>query len=170
MNIRKASLDDLDLLRAFAEKTFRIAYEHDNDPLDFEDYCQKAFSREQFGTEMTASDSDFWLGFELESLAGYIKLNYNHHLPEVALEKTVQVERIYIAPELQGKGLGEQFLEFTMQRARELKLNWVWLSVWKKNPRAIRFYERCGYVICGVEIFTVGSDDQEDWVMKKPVL
>lgn len=170
MDIRKATLHDLEPLRSFAERTFRVAYEHDNDPLDFEDYCQKAFSPQQFHRELTSAESEFWLGFESGLLAGYIKLNFNHHLPEVAPEKTVQVERIYVAPELQGKGLGEQLLDFTLQRARELRQEWVWLSVWKKNPRAIRFYERCGYVICGVEIFTVGSDPQEDWVMKKPVL
>jgi ribosomal protein S18 acetylase RimI-like enzyme len=41
----------------------------------------------------------------------------------------------------------------------------VWLGVWERNPRAIRFYERNGFAAVGDHIFQLGSDPQRDLIM-----
>ena len=41
----------------------------------------------------------------------------------------------------------------------------VWLSVWKENRRAVRFYGKCGFRIAGSTVFQLGSDAQADHVM-----
>ena len=43
----------------------------------------------------------------------------------------------------------------------------LWLGVWKQNKKAIAFYTKCGFEIFGEQIFTLGSDPQQDWLMKK---
>ena len=169
MKILKAKLDDVELLRNFAERTFRVAYEAMNEPADFNQYCQEAFSVERVSMEMQHPQSVFWLGWQDGKLAAYLKLNINTYTEAVNSGKTVQIERIYVDPEMQGKGLGERLLDFCYEQAQLLKADSIWLSVWKKNPRAVTFYERCGYEICGVEIFELGDDPQEDWVMRRGV-
>jgi diamine N-acetyltransferase len=169
IRIVRATLADVELLRHFAEHTFRVAYEADNDPVYFEPYCQAAFTAEQFRNEMEHPFSSFWLAWHEAQLVGYLKLNDDNPHPDLTGSNTVQVERIYIEPALQGQKLGTQLLDFSMEYAREKQADWLWLSVWQKNPRAVSFYERCGFTIFGTDIFYVADDPQLDWAMRKPV-
>ncbi len=50
------------------------------------------------------------------------------------------------------------------EAARELGGLDIWLGVWERNPRAIAFYVKSGYVQVGSHVFTVGSDSQTDFV------
>ena len=43
----------------------------------------------------------------------------------------------------------------------------MWLGVWEENPRAIRFYQKQGFVEFGEHIFQLGDDAQRDVLMKK---
>jgi ribosomal protein S18 acetylase RimI-like enzyme len=43
----------------------------------------------------------------------------------------------------------------------------MWLGVWEENPRAIRFYQKLGFVEFGEHIFQLGDDAQRDVLMKK---
>ena len=61
LTIQPVDFQDLETLRDLAEHTFRRAFEHNNDPVDFEDYCQKAFTLAQVEAEWRAPNTRFWL-------------------------------------------------------------------------------------------------------------
>jgi RimJ/RimL family protein N-acetyltransferase len=44
----------------------------------------------------------------------------------------------------------------------------VWLGVWERNPRAIAFYKKFGFLEVGVHVFPLGFDPQRDIVMSRP--
>ena len=100
----------------------------------------------------------------------YLKFNFDRHPPEIASQRTLQIQRIYIVHSYQGRGLGRRLLDFAHQRAAEAGLEWVWLSVWKKAPATVTFYEHCGFNICGEELFSLASELQEDWLMRRRVM
>lgn len=56
-------------------------------------------------------------------------------------------------------------MEAVLTVAREAGAETVWLGVWEKNPRAIAFYEKCGFRITGSHPFLVGTDLQTDRIM-----
>ena len=170
MNMIKAGLADIERLLFFAERTFRIAYQADNDPVEFEAYCAQAFTVDQFRQEMENPHAEFWLGEGEGQLMAYVKLNYQAPHETLPGLQCAQVERIYVAPEAQGKGIGAALLDFSCEKALTFGNDTLWLSVWQKNPRAVKFYERCGFEICGTEIFDVGNDPQLDWVMYKSLI
>ncbi|MBK8425062.1 MAG: GNAT family N-acetyltransferase [Lewinellaceae bacterium] len=169
MTITRVQTADAELLRSFAERTFRVAYEANNNPHDFKAYCEKYFSLEQIKAEIAHPFSAFWFAYIGEQLVAYLKLNFDHHPPELNSRHTVQVERIYVEQAMQGRGIGEKVLRFAHEQAAIAGAEWLWLSVWQANPPAVRFYERCGYQIFGTETFVVGTDPQLDWLMKKEV-
>jgi len=169
MRISQVQLNELELLRSFAERTFRAAFEADNDPVRFEAYCSKAFSLDQFRAELAHPASRFWFGWEGAELAAYLKLNFDQHPPELGNDKTVQVERLYVEPGFQGRRIGELMLDFAYNHALERNADWIWLSVWQDNPPALRFYERCGYEIFGTKTFWLGDEAQTDWLVRKKV-
>jgi ribosomal protein S18 acetylase RimI-like enzyme len=46
----------------------------------------------------------------------------------------------------------------------------LWLGVWERNPRAISFYEKFGFVAVGERTFPLGGDPQRDIIMVRAVV
>ncbi len=103
-------------------------------------------------------------------IVGYIKLNYSSAQTEFQHENAVEVERIYVLADQQGKKMGNQLLDFAINTAIESNLQYIWLGVWDKNLNAIRFYERNGFKIFDSHPFTLGTDLQTDLLMKRELL
>ena len=170
LDIRRVDSSELELLLEFAERTFRVAFQHLNDPRAFELYCSTVFTPANFKTQFDDPHAQFWFVFSDNRLAAYFKLNLDIASAGMDAPRGIQVERLYVDAAFQGQRIGEQILGYAEEMARVGKFEWVWLSTWKKVPAAIRFYERCGYEIFGEEIFWVGDDPQMDWLMRKQVV
>jgi RimJ/RimL family protein N-acetyltransferase len=52
---------------------------------------------------------------------------------------------------------------------RDRRSDVVWLGVWERNPRAIAFYRKFGFVEVGDKVFPLGTDPQRDIVMARSV-
>jgi GNAT superfamily N-acetyltransferase len=169
LTYRRATAPDLDILRTIAEETFRLAWQHMNDPEAFEAYCVKAFAPEILLEEIRQPDAEFYLVYHESDLAAYIKLNLNRSRADLENAPGAQLERIYVRKEFQSRQFGTQILEFVEKRAADTGAEWLWLSVWKLSPRTIEFYEKNGFTIFGVETFWVGFDPQSDWLMKRRI-
>ena len=167
MHIYRALPEDLPQLRQIAEETFRVAWQADNHPIEFERYCEQAFTLEKLANEMAQPNVAFYLVYWENTLAAYLKLNFNKPAETLETERCTQIERVYVLSDYQSKGLGAAMLLFAEKEARNADSEWIWLSVWQKSPRSVDFYKRNGYDIFGVETFWVGEDPQPDWLMKK---
>ncbi len=170
MNIRLLTENDLPVLRQFAENAFRRAWQDSNDPADFEAYCATSFSPEKFLAEMQTPDTQFFFAEEPDSGAvlAYLKISLQSAPPNGAMpaHECLQLERIYLSPDLTGKGMGSQLLGFVRNVARAQQLRFIWLSVWQEAPRSIAFYEKNGLEIFGTSDFWLGNDHQTDWLMR----
>jgi len=54
---------------------------------------------------------------------------------------------LFVAPEMQGKGIGRALLEHAKSLKGKLSLR-----VYKENERAFRFYKKCGFAEAGEEL------------------
>jgi ribosomal protein S18 acetylase RimI-like enzyme len=81
--------------------------------------------------------------------------------PRAALE----IMRFYIAPAWHGRGLAQHLMEACLEVARA-GASTVWLGVYTRNPRAVRFYAKSGFRPVGTQTFVLGGDSQEDLVMR----
>ena len=165
--VKKVRSSDVDTLLVLSRKTFYDAFEHLNNPDDFEAYTSKAFTREQLLSEIEHPDSAFYFAVLDDESVGYIKLNYRNAQAEFQEPDGVEVSRIYILADQQGKKIGNQLLDFAINKAIDDKMAYIWLGVWEHNHAAQRFYERNGFVKVGSHQFVVGSDVQIDFLMKK---
>ena len=59
---------------------------------------------------------------------------------------TVEVKRMYVSPEMRGKGIAAEVLLALEDWAKELAYTRCVLETGKRQPEAIRLYEKCGYV------------------------
>jgi ribosomal protein S18 acetylase RimI-like enzyme len=157
---------DVDQLLSLSRKTFYDAFEHLNNPADFEAYTSVAFTREKLLAEIENPDSLFYLGLIDNEPVGYIKLNYRDAQTEFKDADAIEVERIYVLANQQGKKIGNQLLDFSINKAAKEDMKYIWLGVWEHNHSAQRFYTRNGFEPCGSHHFLVGNDEQTDILMK----
>lgn len=52
-----------------------------------------------------------------------------------------------------------------LDAAREAGAVTLWLGVWERNPHAIAFYGKAGFVEVGAHTFVVGTDPQTDRII-----
>ncbi|MEM9888544.1 MAG: GNAT family N-acetyltransferase [Bacteroidota bacterium] len=165
--IRKATLIDLEPLRKLAKSTFIATYAHLNDPDVFQDYLNQAFAPVAFQRELAHAQSLFYLIEEQGHIPAYIKLNLDKAEGDLKEEDCIELERIYIEKSMQGKGYGKQLIEKAMEVGKENGKKILWLGVWEHNSKAIQFYEKCGFQYFGTHIFTLGKEEQTDYLMKR---
>ena len=166
LNFRECQISDLDELVKISKDTFAAAFENDNKPDDFQDYLQKAFSPESLEKELKNPNSIFYFAFDGETLVGYFKLNTGAAQTDVHNKNAMELERIYVKQEYQGKKVGGQMLSEILNLGRKRNKNYLWLGVWEHNPKAIRFYQRHGFQKFGEHPYYIGTDKQTDWLLR----
>lgn len=167
VSVRKATTADVSKLAAIGRMTFVETFADTNTKEDMTNYVQKAFNREQVMAEVLDERNIFLVAFERGVLAGYAKLRTGHEPEELAGEKAIEIQRIYVRQSFIGRKIGKHLMEECLKIARQKKYETVWLGVWEYNPRAIHFYENWGFEKFGKHSFLLGFDEQTDILMKK---
>lgn len=164
--IRLCGIKDLEIIRDIGITTFKNAFASVNTDEDMNDYLQKAFNRQQIQKELLHPHSRFYLAYYENELAGYLKVNFAPAQTDIHDDTSLELERIYMLEQFQGRKLGLQLLEKAIEVAKQNQLKYIWLGVWEKNDRAIRVYSKRGFVKFNSHTFWVGKDKQTDNLMK----
>lgn len=167
LEIKQVTIANIDTLLNLSRQTFFDAFLHRNNPGDMEAYAAAAFTNQKFEDELSNPDSRFYFALIDNTIAGYLKLNYNNAQTELQDPNSLEVERIYILQQYQGQQIGKKLIDFAIDIAISQKLIYVWLGVWEHNDKAIRFYKNKGFKQFGSHPFMLGSDEQTDILMKK---
>jgi diamine N-acetyltransferase len=146
--------------------TFIVAFAHLNKPEDLKKYLDKAFSAAQLVTEVTNPESIWYFAKHGSQTVGYLKLNLGAAQNELKDVHAMELERIYIIADQQGRGLGHKLLDKAVQEAREARAEFLWLGVWEHNLRARKLYRDYGFIEFSSHEFLLGSDVQTDILMK----
>ena len=169
MTVRAARPADVAPLAALAERSFRAAFEAQNDPADMDAYVAETFAHDALRAELADAASRFLLAADGDALLGYAKLRDGTVDACVTGPAPLEIERIYVAPEALGQGVGAALMGACLDAARAMGRRTVWLGVWEENARAIAFYRRWGFEAVGTHGFQLGSDLQTDLVMARLV-
>ncbi len=170
MTIRAATCEDAAALAEFAERSFRDTFGRDNAQSDMAQYIASAFSEEMQRAEIADSRRVVLLAERGGAIAGYAQLLTDSAPAEIAMElPVVELERFYVAHEWHGRGIAQQLMARATEAASQSNAATLWLAVWERNPRAIAFYRKSGFVDVGSKLFVLGSDRQTDRVMSRPL-
>lgn len=166
IKITKATSDDLLRLQAIGIQTFRETFDDSNSEEDMQNYLAKSFNLEKLSAEVNNPGSEFYLVSSDEAVIGYLKLNFGDAQTELKESDAMEIERIYVIRDFQGRKVGQLCYEKALETARTRKMKYVWLGVWEKNAKAIAFYEKNGFVEFDRHLFKLGEDIQTDLMMK----
>jgi diamine N-acetyltransferase len=166
IDVRKATLTDLEILQALGKQTFIETFGEMNTEENMSQYLTESFNEAKLKSELTNPDSVFYFAIQENRFIGYLKLNFAEAQTELKDKKSLEIERIYVLKEFYGKGVGQVLYNTALDLARQKNAEAVWLGVWEKNPRAISFYKKNGFVEFDKHVFILGDDVQTDIMMK----
>lgn len=162
--IRRATLDDAPALAELAARTFADTFGADNDPEDLAEHLRSSYGIAQQSSELLDGDVVTLLAYFDQNLAGYAQVRRKEAPGCVRSACPVEIHRFYLTQQAKGSGLAAALMRAVRGAARELGGDELWLGVWERNPRAIAFYRKSGFVEVGSHVFMVGSDAQRDLV------
>ncbi|MFC5271823.1 GNAT family N-acetyltransferase [Adhaeribacter terreus] len=160
ITLTPASEKDIPELRALALATWEPTYKNilSREQLLF--MQEEIYNADSLARQVQNGQRFYFIQFNSEA-AGFLSLS----LIEIT-ELRYKLNKLYLLPEMQGKGLGKQAIEAAAETVLKLGGKVLELNVNKHNP-AKAFYERCGYAVIREEDIPIGNYWMNDFVMEK---
>ena len=166
IEIRKATIADLEILQKISIQTFKETFATVNTPENIANYIKDSFSTEQLTAELNNEHSQFYLAYSNAEAVGYLKINFGDAQTETLDGNTMEVHRIYVLQTFHGKNIGQLLLDKVKNIAHSNGVSYIWLGVWEENHRALQFYIKNEFVVFDKHVFTMGNDKQIDLLMQ----
>jgi diamine N-acetyltransferase len=169
VRIRAGIESDAPALAAFAARTFQETFGPHNRPEDLHAHLSKAFGITQQAQELKNPNMVTLLAYDDTTLVAFAQIRRQDPPQGIVIVRPIELYRFYVDRQAHGKGVAQRLMLAVHARARACDGHTLWLGVWERNPRAIAFYKKAGFVDRGSHDFFVGSDRQNDRVFVAPV-
>ena len=165
---RDGELDDAAAIAAMFAESFVDTFGHLYRPDDLADFLS-GVTAQAFRDELADERFAFRLAFDGPRLAGFAKLG-PAQLPVETPPDTIELYQLYVLPDWKGRGIATDLMKWALRVAARRSARHVQLSVYVDNHRARRFYERYGFKPVGRYDFMVGSQADEDIVLRHVIM
>ncbi len=166
MKITRITTNEIDQLQKIGRQTFYETFSTGNTQENMQKYLDERFSIEKLTAELNDKNAIFYFAQLENKIVGYLKINFGDSKTELKDDKSLEIERIYVLKEFQGKKIGQILYDKAIEIAKQKDADYIWLGVWEENPRAIKFYKKNGFIEFDKHIFKLGNDEQTDIMMK----
>lgn len=163
--IRRAVPADAVALAALGRRTFSDAFAADNEPADLALFLDSAYAPEIQARELADAALTCLVAERDGALLAYGLLRTGKPCAFLDDPTAVELQRFYVDMSCHGTGLAQALMAACIAQARALDGGELFLGVWERNSRALRFYAAQGFRQIGRQTFVVGTDPQHDVVM-----
>lgn len=168
IKIKKAKVADVEVLALLGRLTWAESHgPYISDKSDLAKYLDENFSVGRTKQNMSDPKQLYYIIYTDDLPVGYAKLIVQEGNELLIPDNTCKLERIYILNDFIPLKIGKQLLAHVEAQAKALQLGTMWLTVYIKNKRAIRFYERNEFINVGVLNFLVSGKTYENIVFSK---
>lgn len=161
---RMATADDL----AAIDRVFRTGFCDTFGPMyrteDLDAFLTQ-FSPEAWLAEYRDSRYAFRIAESPEGAVAFVKLG-PLTVPVEPTAPALELRQLYVLRPWQGTGIAEELMEWALNEARARGTAELYLTVYTDNHRARGFYRRYGFEDVGPYAFMVGSQADEDIIMR----
>jgi ribosomal protein S18 acetylase RimI-like enzyme len=168
IKINQAKIADTEVLALLGRQTWAESHGHYiEDKNDVLNYLDENFSVSKTKKHINNSKNIFYIIYVDDFPVGYAKIVINENQENIVTQHNCQLERIFILKEYIPLKVGKQLLKYVEGQAKALQFDTMWLSVYIKNARAIRFYEKNEFENVGIKNFMVNGKSYENIVFSK---
>lgn len=140
LSYSKATELEIPQIRALADRIWRACYLQMIGQAQVDYMLEWMYSPREIRRQLSAG-VDWWMVNLDGSSIGYLSWTWDPGAREFELNK------LYLAPEFHGRGVGQRMLDHVKSTARALEAGSVRLRVNKANATALAAYRRAGFVI-----------------------
>jgi len=156
--IIRAGTKDAALLASLAAQTFVESHGNSAAPEDIAAYVAEHYTTEILLAELENPANIYHIQYYNKQAVGFSKIILNAPFEGCPAPAVTKLERIYLLKGYYGTNLGPALMDFLLHLMKKEKQEGVWLYVWKENLRAIRFYEKKGFLINGSHDFRISPN------------
>lgn len=167
LSYRSGTIEDAPAIDRVFRDSFCATFAHLYRPRDLAAFLEQ-FTLEAWRVELADPAYGFEVAEDATGIVGYAKLG-PVKFPLDTERAAILLSQLYVAPDHVGAGIGAALMERGIAQARLRAKDELYLTVFIDNDRARRFYERYGFEIVGRYDFMVGSQADEDVIMRKPL-
>jgi GNAT superfamily N-acetyltransferase len=164
--IRRATVEDAELLALLGRDTFIETFGHLYPRADLEAFLAESYSPLAFAGFLADPRCALWIAARGNEALGFAyagPCTLPH--PEVT-PLCGELKRLYMRRAAQGSGVGSQLLETTL-RWLEARGGRLWIGVWSENLGAQRLYGRYGFRKVGEYEFPVGETRDREFILSR---
>ncbi len=166
MKLRRASAGDAAKLALIGAASFLETFANDHPGDATVTFIRDYHSEAAWAATLAKPDCAVWIVEEVAGCpVGYAVLSPGS-LPGTTPEDA-ELKRIYVLSRWHGTGIGRDLFEVAEAEARARGAKRLVLSVYTRNARAIRFYEKQGFVTIGQAMFAEFPVEFADNVLAK---
>jgi len=166
ISVVRLTPNDAELLSTIGGISLIESHGHSAPAETMQAYVEKGFSVEACRAELMDGNNIFYAVYYNNKPAGYYKIIFNSPCPADPLQPVTKLERLYLLKEFYDLKLGQRLMQHAIDLSKSKGEQGMWLNVWKKNDRAIRFYQKQGFETVGESQFVLtATHSNPNWVM-----
>jgi len=172
VTIRVAGPADALALAELAAATFALACPPHTTAAAVAEFLRDVLAEPNFDEYLSSPDRLVLVAEDEHAMVGYTMLVFGEPTDTdayaaVGIRPTVELSKFYVLAESHGRGAAAALMAATLEMARGRGAAGTWLGVNQLNARAIRFYEKNGFVRVGAKRFLVGGVYENDFVLER---
>jgi ribosomal protein S18 acetylase RimI-like enzyme len=168
LEIRRATVNDATHIALLGRITYTQS--HGNfieNKQNLLDYYEKNYSVTQIRKELLDENNLFWIVFSDELPIGFAKLCLSINQLNLRDTSSCKLQRLYILNDFISLKIGSRLQEIILQNAISLNFKKIWLTVYHKNIKGIKFYKKYDFKEIGSIDFYVGNTNYENLIFSK---
>lgn len=159
--IKKAGLNDVEVIRQIAEKTWWPAYQDILPAEQIRYMLQEIYAPEKIRQQLESSSQEYLLLLEDNQPVAFAA-----YAIEEGTADNYKLHKLYCLPEKQGTGYGKRLVEEVVEIAKKVGRKFLILNVNRKN-NAKSFYENLDFEVQYEIDNPIGPYQMNDYVMRK---
>ena len=160
LKLTSVSVPDIPTVQALARKIWHDCYPGMISREQIAYMLDKMYSTRVIEREL-ASGVFYGLAWRGSKAVGYLSYSFDQRRRELTLHK------VYLLKKQQGKGFGQQLLEYVILKAQQLKAKTISLRVNRNNLKAITAYLDADFVVTGTSVADIGGGFvMDDYIMQ----
>jgi ribosomal protein S18 acetylase RimI-like enzyme len=165
---RDAQPGDAAALRELFADSFVETFGHLYRPADLQEFLD-GNSLDKWRANLSDAEIAIRIAEMDGELAGFIELAPKK-LPYETAAPALELRRLYLRSSAHGRGIADALMQWLLDEAVRRGAQELVLSVFVDNHRARRFYERYGFEVVGKYDFMVGSQADEDLILRHVIM
>src|SRR6478752_143015 len=162
LKIRPANLEDINIIGLLAHEIWPKVYDYMISPEQIQYMLNMFYTPESLNSQMVEQHHIFFLAEFNNKPVGFASVGKLD-------EEVFKLHKLYVQPELQGKGIGKFLVEAVLDETVEKGGKRIQLNV-NRNNKSITFYQNLGFSITGEQNIDIGSGYfMNDFIMERDI-